>query len=68
MSRKNDLLDALSGNDDVIGVNRKELREALSELSTSSRRSSINHSLNRKYLIRFLVFFLDCYFWGVFSQ
>ena len=48
MSRKNDLLDALSGNDDVIGVNRKELREALSELSTSSRRSSINHSLNRK--------------------
>ncbi len=48
MSRKNDLLDALSGNDEVIGVNRRELKEALSELSTSSRRTKINRSLDRR--------------------
>ena len=48
MSRKNDLLDALSGNDEVIGVNRRELREALSELSASGRRSKTHHSLDRK--------------------
>ena len=48
MSRKNELLEALRGDDEVIGVNRRELKEALSELSNSGQRAQINRSLDKK--------------------
>ena len=48
MSRKNELLDALRGDDEVIGVNRRELKEALSELSTSGRRTQVSNSIDKR--------------------